>query len=117
MNDDIQTYKDKIFKIEDKQLVPTQLESTADYNHLYLELNHFIRRSIRKNSPDFYKRIEDLQMLILMEKAMNQDLETMGEAAFLKKWGMCKHDLVFSRLKWREGYYDRQKRNEQQFSD
>ena len=30
----------------------------------------------------------------------------MGEDAFYKKWGMDKNNLVFSRKKWREGFYE-----------
>jgi hypothetical protein len=41
-----------------------------------------------------------------MPAQMNYDLETMGEEEFYKKWEMNKNDLVFSRLKWREGYYE-----------
>lgn len=32
-------------------------------------------------------------------------LETMGEETFFKRYGVNKNDLVFSRKKWREGYY------------
>lgn len=71
-----------------------------------LQIHHFVRQSIRKNSPDFYKRVEHLQKLILMPAQMNYDLETMGEERFLKKYGVQKYDLVFSRKKWREGYYE-----------
>lgn len=69
-------------------------------------IHHFVRQAIRKNSPDFYKRVEYLQKLILIPAQMNYDLETMGEDTFLKRYGVNKNDLVFSREKWREGYYD-----------
>ena len=71
-----------------------------------LQVHHFIRQSVRKNSPDFYKRVEHLQKLILMPAQMNYDLETMGEEGFLNKWKANKCDMVFSRKRWREGYYD-----------
>lgn len=71
-----------------------------------MQMHHFVRQSIRKNSPDFYKRVEHLQKLILMPAAMNYDLETMGEIKFFEKYGVNKNDLVFSRKKWREKYYD-----------
>lgn len=105
MNDDIVKYPR--FIVYKNQFYPANwIKSTEDYNHFVYQLNHFIRKSVRKNSPEFYKRVEHLQKLILMPAQMNYDLETMGEAGFLKKWGMNKNDLVFSRLKWREGYYD-----------
>ena len=40
-----------------------------------------------------------------MPAQMNYDLETMGEDKFFKVYGVNKNDLVFSRKKWREGYY------------
>ena len=71
-----------------------------------MQMHHFVRQSIRKNSPDFYKRVEHLQKLILLPSIMNYDLETMGEVKFFEKYGVNKNDLVFSRKKWRENYYD-----------
>lgn len=71
-----------------------------------LQIHHFVRQSIRKNSPEFYKKIEHLQKLILLPAQMNYDLETMSERHFFKNYGLNKNDLVFSRLKWREGYYE-----------
>lgn len=105
MNDDIKKYP--CFLVYNKSIVPANwIESTESYNHFVYQLNHFIRKSLRKNSPEFYKRVEYLQKLILMPSQMNYDLETMGEDKFFKKWGMDKNNLVFSRLKWREGFYD-----------
>ena len=63
------------------------------------QLHHFVRQSIRKNNPEFYKRVEYLQKLILMPAKCNYDLECMGEETFLKRYGVNKNDLVFSRKK------------------
>lgn len=105
MNEDLGKYP--VFVILGRKLKPSfGITNTDDYNHLFLQMNHFVRQSVRKNSPDFYKRVEHLQKLILMPSQMNYDLETMGEGTFLKRWGMNKNDLIFSRLKWREGYYE-----------
>ena len=105
MNDDIQKYP--CYMVYHKTMVKADwIKSTEDYNHYAYQLNHFIRKSVRKNSPEFYKKVEHLQRLILMPAEMNYNLETMGETEFYKKWGMDKNNLVFSRLKWREGYYD-----------
>lgn len=107
MNEDLQKYP--VFMVYNKEIIPADyIKDTSQYNHYAYEMNHFIRKSVRKNSYDFYVRVEHLQKMILMPKQMNQDLEVMGEEAFFKKWGMHKYDLVFSRLKWREGYYDKQ---------
>lgn len=105
MNKDIKLYPTFIFY--DNQLLPAEwITSTASYNHFAWQLHHFIRKSVRKNSPDFYKRVEHLQKLILIPNQMNYDLETMGEDKFKEVYGVNKDDFVFSRKKWREGYYD-----------
>jgi len=105
MNDDIQKYPCYLFYNKTMMKVDW-ITSTDSYNHHVYDLHHFVRKSIRKNSPEFYKRVEHLQRLILMPKQMNIDLEEMGEEKFFEKYGMDKNNLVFSRLKWREGYYD-----------
>lgn len=105
MNEDIAKYP--VFMVHNRELVPAQwIQSTANYNHYVYQLNHFVRKSIRKNSPEFYERVEHLQKLILMPSQMNYDLETMGDDAFYKKWGMDKNGLVFNRKLWRENYYE-----------
>lgn len=69
--------------------------------------HHFVRKTIRKNNPEFYARVEHLQKMILMPSEMNYDLEGMSENGFANKWGgLNKDDLVFNRSKWREGYYE-----------
>lgn len=105
MNEDIAKYPKYMVTVENEVIPAEWITSTSSYNHCF-ELHHFIRKSVRKNSPDFYDRVEHLQKLILMPAEMNKDLEAMGEDAFYKKHGLNKNDLVFSRLKFREGYYD-----------
>lgn len=83
------------------------ITDTTCYNHNIWQMNHFLRQSLRKNSPDFYARVKHLEKLILMPKQMNYDLETMGAERFKEVWGVNKDDFVFSRKKWREGYYDK----------
>ena len=105
MNDDIAKYP--VYMLHNKQLISAQwIQSTSNYNHYVYQLNHFIRKSVRKNSPEFYKRVEHLQKLILMPAQMNYDLETMGEESFKNKWGIEKDLLVFNRKKWRSGFYE-----------
>lgn len=81
------------------------VKESGKYNN-NLQMHHFIRQSVRKNSNDFYKKVEHLQKLILMPSKMNYDLETMGAERFKEVWGVNKDDFVFSRKKWREGYYE-----------
>ena len=105
MNDDIKKYP--CYMIYEQTIHPAPwIVDTESYNHHVYDLHHFIRQSVRKNSPDFYARVENLQKLILMPKGMNHDLETMGADGFRKKYNMDKDKLVFNRLKWREGLYD-----------
>lgn len=105
MNDDIERYPCYLFHKSTMQRIDW-ITSIESYNHQEYHLHHFIRQALRKNSPEFYKRVEHLQRLILMPSQCNYDLETMGEASFFKKWGMDKNNVVFNRKKWREGYYD-----------
>lgn len=105
MNDDIRKYP--CFMVYNGLVVPALwLENTENYNHYCYDLHHFIRQSVRKNSPDFYKRVEHLQRLILMPKQMNLDLEELGAEDFYKKWKVDKDNLVFNRKRWREGLYE-----------
>lgn len=106
MNEDILKYGVYVLDKNGNLIQAKWIYNTAQYDHWKHHLNHFVRKSIRKNSPEFYKRVEHLQKLILMPAQMNYDLETMGEERFYQKWKLNKYDLVFSRLKWREGYYD-----------
>ena len=107
MNEDIKKYKDRIFLVVGKKLIKmVNIHSTADYNHFFYQMNYCVRREVRKNSRKFFERVENLQKLILMPKQMNYDLENMGEKKFFEKWGIDKNKLVFSRLKWRENYYE-----------
>lgn len=105
MNDDIAKYPCYLVYNGVIQKV-NWITSTECYNHCCYQLHHFIRKAIRKNSPEFYKKVEHLQKLILMPSQMNYDLETMGEERFFEKYKIDKNNLVFSRLKWREGLYD-----------
>lgn len=105
MNEDIKKYP--CYLVYNKSILKVDwIESIESYNHYAYQLHHFVRKSIRKNSPEFYKRVEHLQKLLLMPSQMNIDLEELGEDKFFKKWGMDKNNLVFNRKKWREGFYD-----------
>ena len=108
MNDDIKKYP--IFIVAARKLKPAVgIENTDCYNHLFIHAHHFVRKTIRKNSPEFYAKVEHLQKLILMPAEMNYDIEGMSEKRFFEKWGMDIDKLVFNRHKWREGYYEVEK--------
>lgn len=101
IKDDLKLYPCYLYRHKMLLKIPPPDNWSSD-----MQMHHFVRQSIRKNSPDFYKRVEHLQKLILMPMQMNYDLELMGEIKFFEKYGVNKNDLVFSRLKWREGYYE-----------
>ena len=111
MNDDIKKYP--VYALYNYEIIPAPwIKDTTCYNHSIWELHHFVRQTTRKTNLTFYKRVEHLQKLILVPKQMNYELENMGADTFAKKYpklikhNITKHDLVFSRLKWREGYYE-----------
>lgn len=107
MNEDIAKYPIFLYYPPTKEIITADyIKETGQYNHIVYQMHHFIRQSVRKNSPDFYKRVEHLQKLYLVPVQMNYDLETMGAERFYEKWQQNKDDMVFNRKKWREGYYD-----------
>ena len=105
MNDDLKNFPVFIYYGGSLQSAEW-VKDTKNYDHNNWQAHHFIRKSLMKNSPDFFERVRHLQKLIIVPKQMNYDLETMGESHFKKVYGVNKNDLVFSRKKWREGYYD-----------
>lgn len=107
IKEDLELYPCYLFR--NKKLIKIK----SPDNWVGFQIHHFVRQSIRKNSPDFYKRVEHLQKLILVPAQMNYDLETMGEVKFFEKYGVNKNLLVFSRLKWREGFYDTREKEKQ----
>lgn len=99
--EDLKKYPCFVFR--NKKLIPITAPENWDNGY---QIHHFVRQAIRKNSPEFYRRVEHLQKLILMPAQVNYDLETMGEDTFWIHYGVDKNRLVFSRKKWREGFYD-----------
>ena len=106
IDDDIEKYSIFFYYPITKEIYPADyIKESKSWNFEY-QMHHFIRQEVRKNSPEFYARVEHLQKLILVPRDMNYDLEGMGEKRFFEKWNQHKDDMVFNRLKWREGYYD-----------
>lgn len=106
MDDDLNKYPVFFYYPVTKEIYPADyLKTTRQWNTGY-QMHHFVRQEVRRNSPDFYARVEHLQKLILMPAQMNYDLEGMGAERFYEKWQQNKDDMVFNRKKWREGYYD-----------
>ena len=111
MNEDIQKYPCYMYyKTGDiGTMIPADwITSTESYVHGFnnLQLHHFVPKTIRKNNPQFYERVEHLQRLILMPAQMNYDLEHCGIDYIYKNWKVYKYNFIFNREKWREGFYD-----------
>lgn len=101
IKDDIQNYPVYVWEQRKLKTIPHLKTWNSNF-----QLHHFVKQNIRKTCPEFYKRVEYLQKLILIPACMHYDLHAMGEVTFFKRYGINKNDLLFSRLKWREGYYD-----------
>ncbi len=68
--------------------------------------HHYIEKTIRKNNPEFYKRVEHLQKLILIPAELNYSIGSIDEKRFKQQYGLEKHEVLFSRKLWRAGIYD-----------
>jgi len=76
--------------------------------------HHFIEKTIRKNNPEFYERVEHLQKMILIPAFLNYSIGSMREERFKKLYGLEKHEVLFNRKLWRAGVYDKGVENEQE---
>ena len=101
IREDIAKYP--VFVWEQERLKPIYNLQHWEDTH---QLHHFIKQNVRKTNKQLYERIEHLQKLLLLPRDMHYDLHAMGEDTFFKRYGVNKNDFLFSRDKWREGYYD-----------
>lgn len=110
-NEDINKYPLFFFDMFSRTIKPIpacELQSVADYNHYDYQLHHFVEKTIRKNNPAFYARVEYLQKLILVPAQMNYDASSsMSDERFLKNWGIDKYKIIFSKDNWHAGLYDK----------
>lgn len=75
------------------------IKDTGCYNHYAYQIHHFIRKSVRKNSPEFYARIEHLQKLIYMPEWLHKELHDMAfsDEQFEKTAHISRWDLIFNK--------------------
>lgn len=106
IQDDISKYPCYVWEQKRLKLIP----NLKYWNNLF-QLHHFIKQNVRKTNPDFYSRVEHLQKLLLLPRNMHYDLHAMGSERFKEKYGVNKDDFLFSRTKWREGYYEEREIN------
>lgn len=102
IKEDFEQYPCYLYR--NKKLIP--VEAPESWSVMF-QMHHFIRQNIKKTNKDFFERVKHLQKLILIPRDMHYDLHAMGEVNFFKKYGIDKNLLLFSRLKWREGFYDK----------
>lgn len=105
MNDDLSQYP--VFNLVKNQgLIASDVKTTDDYNHFFIQAHHFIEKKTRKNDLEFYKRVEHLQKMILMPSNLNYNIATMTDKAFFDEWGIDRAKVLFNRKKWRANYYE-----------
>ena len=105
MSEDISKYP--IFLLVRGKLIKTnKIKTIDDYNHYTHNLHHFIPQSLKKTNLAFYKRVEQLQKLILLPIKTHSDAHSYAEDTFKNKYGIDKHQILFNRSLWREGIYD-----------
>jgi len=102
--EDLEKYPVYVFK--DNRLHKVELCDLENMSLPNNDRHHFLRKTIRKNSPNDYERWECYQRMIIMPHQMNLDIETMGEKSFENKWGIPLHVVVFNRDRWRCGFYE-----------
>jgi len=106
MNDDLAKYP-KFILVKNKGLIPADyIKTTNDYNHYEIQAHHFIEKTIRKNDPEFYERVEYLQKIIFVPPKVNYEIATLSDKRFFDEWGIDKSQVLFNRKKWRENYYE-----------
>lgn len=115
-NDDIKKYPVFYFDMFDRQIKevpPGMLESINDYDHAKFQLHHFIEKTIRKNNPEYYARIEYLQKLIVVPAQMNYEASSgISEEKFFNNWGIEKYKIIFMKDYYHAGLYDKTNSNE-----
>lgn len=102
-DDDIRDYG--VYAVRpNRQLVKVDIKSVNDYYHGAYELHHFIPKSIRKLNKELYTRIEHMQKLFLLPKNIHSQVH--GNSEKFDYHGFKWYDLLFSRRKWKEDYYE-----------
>lgn len=101
IKEDLAKYPCFLFEFGTLRPIPAPEHWSAE-----LQAHHFVPKSQEKTNPKFFKRVEHLQKIIFMPARTHYNLHAMGEDTFYRRYGYNKHQLLFNRLKWREGAYD-----------
>lgn len=97
MNDDIKEYG--VYGLtHNGELVPLDVHSTADYNHLTHQLHHFIKQQEWKRNREWFTVHDIKQKLILLPIWMHEQVHNcLNDEEFEQKFKISRWDLVFNR--------------------
>ena len=101
MNDDIKDFG--VYGLtHNGELVPLDVHSTDDYNHLTHQLHHYIKQQEYKREKPVFERLGIKQKLILLpiylhEQVHNTAIKNLTDQEFKQKFKISRWDLVFNR--------------------
>jgi hypothetical protein len=106
MNDDIKKYP--VYALSNQGLVPIEITSTNDYNHMTHQLHHFIKQQSYNGNKDWYDNKGIEQKLILLpnfvhEQVHQQAIKNLTDEEFEEKFKISRWELIFNR---RHSNYD-----------
>ena len=100
MNDDIKKYQ--VYALSGQGLVPIEITSTNDYNHMTHQLHHFIKQQSYNRNKDWYDNKGIEQKLILLpnfvhEQVHQQAIKNLTDEEFEEKFKISRWELLFNR--------------------
>lgn len=102
MNKEIKKYDVYALNILGQVVPAPWIKSTANYNHMYLELHHYIPFNIFERNRKWYEERGIKQKLILMLKRIHEQVEfraikNMTDEEFEKEFKISRWELIFNR--------------------
>lgn len=100
MNDDIKRFP--VYALSQQGLVPIEIYSTEDYNHITHQLHHYIRQGAYNGNEQWYKSRGIEQKLILLpcyihEQVHQQAIKNLTDEEFKEKFKISRWELLFNR--------------------
>jgi hypothetical protein len=98
MNEDIKKYPIFVVNLLDEIIPCDWVKSTKDYDHMRLNLHHYIKAEHYNRCPAWFKTRNIEQKLILMPKDMHDDLHSaMSDERFKKEHKQDRKELLFNK--------------------